>query len=122
MLDTVCGFCKQGVRSSSLLSSTRQNTPTKTAGRGGRGDMPLPSRDQHAAQAIVVIIRPVLVVLLGGFDPLVERVSDHAVVCTQAAITPKSAMTMLAVTELRPISFEPARGQSRLRPGAEATS
>jgi hypothetical protein len=29
MLDTLCGFCKQGVRSSSLLSSTRQNTRAK---------------------------------------------------------------------------------------------
>jgi hypothetical protein len=29
MLDTLCGFCKQGVRSSSLLSSTRQNTTRK---------------------------------------------------------------------------------------------
>jgi hypothetical protein len=31
------------------------------------------------AHAIVIIIRPVLVALLKGFDPLVERVSDHAV-------------------------------------------
>ena len=80
MPDTPAVFCNQGVRSSSLLSSTRQNTPTKIAGRGARAiNMPLPSRDQHAAQAIVIIIRPVLVALLGGFDPLVERVSDHAV-------------------------------------------
>jgi len=29
MLDNLCGFCKQGVRGSSPLSSTRQNTFTK---------------------------------------------------------------------------------------------
>ena len=59
-MDVLPVVCKQGVRGSSPLSSTRQNTPTKIAGRGARAiSVPLPGRDQHAAQAITVVIRPV---------------------------------------------------------------
>ena len=69
-------LCKQGVTSSSLVSSTRQNAPVKLTDRGARAiSVPLPV----LASAPLGVIVAAAVPCLRGLDGLIERVSDRSV-------------------------------------------